>query len=189
MKNTRRKSDQSGRVQAIPGSPEELLQVLSPRQRAVVNALSTDGNLSQAARAARVDRQTVYNWLDGDPHFIAALNAWKSRLAAEAGNRLMALTGDAVTTLGDAIRGGDSKAAMTLLRECGALAPPKIGPTEPAAVSRQLALERRIRQADQDRREERVNDDEKMQKMFNFLESAPHWAKDKTREAEQDAKT
>lgn len=171
MKNTTRKSEPSDKVQVVPHPPGDLLEALSPQQRAVVNALSTDGNLTQAAKTARVARPAVYNWLDRDSNFIAALNAWKSRTLADAANRLTALTGDAVTALGDAIRAGDTKAALVFLRECGALAAPKIGPTEPAEVSRHLALERKERQAEQERREQRLVNDAKMEKFFNYLDS------------------
>jgi len=44
-------------------------QVLHPKKRAVLAAFSRCGSISQAAKRAKVDRRTHYNWVREDPAY------------------------------------------------------------------------------------------------------------------------
>lgn len=59
-------------------------EIAHPKKRAFLSALARTANVLQAARAADVDRRTVYNWKHGeDEEFRVAFNVAKE-LGAEA---------------------------------------------------------------------------------------------------------
>ena len=55
-------------------------QELSHKQRAALESLRAGSGFPQAAEQAGVGRATVYRWVQSDPHFRAAYNAWQQEL-------------------------------------------------------------------------------------------------------------
>ena len=107
---------------------------LTPSQRIAIEKLTAGDTVSDAARAAGVSRMTLHRWLKSDPHFTAAYNVWQHESIATARGRLLALTGDAVSAVATAVRAGDSRAAITILKSMGLLDRPNPGATDPAIV-------------------------------------------------------
>ena len=108
---------------------------LAPAQRLALNALIGGATMTDAARAAGVDRSTVYRWLDGVPGFVAELNRGRLEQAQTLRAELRGLATDAVRTLrelvtsdatGEAVR---LRAALAVLQAVGADTPEAIGPT------------------------------------------------------------
>jgi len=75
---------------------------LTPRKRKAIETLLTSGDVTQAARAAGVSRETLYRWLKA-PDFQAALND-STRQALESLSRTLVTLGDkAADTLRQAL--------------------------------------------------------------------------------------
>jgi hypothetical protein len=79
--------------------------------------------ITAAAKAAKVDRTTIYRWLRDpcDPSFRNALEQGRLELQAAVKTRLMRLANKATDCLEDAVKAGDSKAALALLKGLGLL--------------------------------------------------------------------
>lgn len=84
-----------------------MLPNLTPKQRKAVESLLTSGDVSQAAQAAGVTRDTIYRWFKQE-HFVKAIQE-AERQALEALSRaLVALGGKATETLSQAMSEADS---------------------------------------------------------------------------------
>lgn len=96
---------------------------LSPVQETVLAALLAGQKITDAAKAAGVDRTTIYRWLkDSDrPAFRCALNRGRRELRQATRARLLALADKAVDSLEVAFAEGDGKAALALLKGLGLL--------------------------------------------------------------------
>jgi hypothetical protein len=57
----------------------ELGAIRHPKKAAFLAAYSETGNISRAADAAEMDRQSHYNWLKDDPEYVAAFEHAKER--------------------------------------------------------------------------------------------------------------
>jgi hypothetical protein len=137
-------------AEAVP--PEELAQVtraeeaelpLTDRQRLALVALRKSPSRTMAAAAAQVSRMQLWRWMNQDPAFKAAQNAWKQDIIETGQGQLLAGTRDAVQTVLRAAR-EDPKYAWKLLEAQGMLQPPKPGSTDVQTIAAQQADERRI---------------------------------------------
>ncbi len=84
---------------------------------------------------------TLHRWLKQDARFVAAYNAWQQATLESARGRLTALAELAVTTVGEAMRKGDARAALAVLKAMGTLAPPTPGPTDAKMAQREMDVE------------------------------------------------
>ncbi len=124
-------------VPRLVGPPDRGADGLSAAQRRALDRMAAGDTAKAAAAAAGVSRQTVHNWLGGDPAFRAAYHAWQADAVETARARLLALADAAVTTVAAAVARGDTKTALAVLGRQGLLAPPTPGPTDPELVARQ----------------------------------------------------
>jgi len=83
---------------------------LKPAQTRALAALLTERDVAAAARAADVGERTLHRWLRHNEAFIAALQAAQAEALAAALRRLTGLTGDALATVADIMRNGESEA-------------------------------------------------------------------------------
>ena len=95
-----------------------------------------------AAKSAGVTRKTLYRWLHHDPKFQAAYNAWQLDAITSARSRLLAMTDDAVNTLGTSVK-SDGRLAFALLKSLGTLDRPTPGSTDPDEVAQRMKIEQR----------------------------------------------
>jgi hypothetical protein len=119
---------------------------LTAEQRVAIVKLTSGRTRGEAANAAGVSRMTLYRWLNHDPAFQAAYNAWEQDVLMTAQGQLAAGTQDAVATVLGAIRGGDSKLAWKLLESQGVSARPAAGSTDVEELRRREVLERKKRE-------------------------------------------
>jgi len=105
---------------------------LTPAQRAAIIQLTSGATRSAAAIAAGVTRTTLYKWLNHDPNFQAAFNAWHKDLITTAQGQLLAASHEAVNTVLNAIRRGDARLAWKLLESLGLNKLSKPGSTDAA---------------------------------------------------------
>lgn len=123
---------------------------LSGTQETALDALRGGATFASAAQAAGVTRVTVYRWLRGDPHFRAAYNAWQQEVAESARARLVKLADMAVDVVEKALRRGDEKVAVRVLRGIGALHKGQKGSINPEVLDLKIKLResRELRRAE-----------------------------------------
>ena len=111
---------------------------LSPSQIRALEALLAGDTVTATAKHAGVSRETVHRWWREDFEFQAAYNRARRELLETMQCRLLALADQATETVTKAIKQGDTKAALTLLKGLGLLpgTPARIG-TDDAHVLRQ----------------------------------------------------
>jgi DNA-binding phage protein len=96
---------------------------LSPAQEKAVAALLAGQTVTAAAKAAEVDRTTVYRWLRDpyDPTFRVSLDRGRRELRQAMEARLLTLASKAADCLEGVLEEGDGKAALALLKGLGLL--------------------------------------------------------------------
>lgn len=72
---------------------------LTPKQRKAMEVLITSGNVTEAAAAAGVSRETIYTWMRSDQVFQVEKDRASSASVVELSNRLNALAQQAISTL------------------------------------------------------------------------------------------
>ena len=128
-------------------SGAELAERLPRAQHAALAALSGGIPFAEAAKAAGVHRATVYRWLESDPLFRAAYNAWQQELRASARARLLKLADDAIDVVTKELRlHKNEKVAMALLNKLGVLTGRGGGQTDPELLKEEMELDRKERQ-------------------------------------------
>jgi hypothetical protein len=99
----------------------------SPAQIAALDALLSGKTATDAAAAAGIGRRTFYDWLKKNFCFQAALNRGRREVQQAVAHRIGQLTAEAAECVTQAVRKGDVKAALEVLKRTNALAPAKIG--------------------------------------------------------------
>lgn len=112
----------ASRALPLPASDEAELAQLSPAQLLYLRALLKGKNVSAAASEAGVTRQTAYRW-QADPQFAAILSTWSSRALNLTRVQLLALTEEATANVAVAIKKGDMRVSLALLKGVGGLSP------------------------------------------------------------------
>lgn len=123
---------------------------ISTAQETALAALRAGNSFTKAAEEAGVNRATVYRWVQRDPAFRAAYNAWQRELDESAHARLLKLSERAVEVLEDALRQRDKEIAFKMLKHLGVLRPRRAGSTDEQVVKLQLELKqkRELRRAE-----------------------------------------
>ena len=116
---------------------------LTPAQRTAIIQLTSGATRSAAAMAAGVTRTTLYKWLNHDPNFQAAFNAWHKDLITTAQGQLLAASQEAINAVLNAIRRGDARLAWKLLESQGLTKLATPGSTDVAQLQRQAELDRK----------------------------------------------
>ena len=117
----------------------------APQQEALA-AIKAGLSFPKAAETAGVGRTTIYRWVQSDPHFRAAYNAWQQETRESAHARLLKLTEKAVEVVEVAMRSSDEKTPVALLKHLGVLRPRRGGTTEPKVLQVQMLLEKSKRE-------------------------------------------
>lgn len=113
---------------------------LSQRQQAAINALLRGSTMTDAAKKAKVDRTTLYRWIE-DPEFEAVYNRERRDLQATLRRQMSLLAEEAVDTVRNLLTSEEVpasvrlRAAMTVL-ERNQLRSDQHGPTDPEKVRR-----------------------------------------------------
>ena len=125
--------------------PVEETSDLVPAQTAALDALLSGKSATAAAAVAGIGRRTLYNWLKTDFHFQAALNRGRREMQQAVGYRVEQIAADAAECVAQAVRNGNVKAAMDILKGLKLLAPRKIGSEDELllAIEQEERLEKR----------------------------------------------
>lgn len=93
---------------------------LSEKQLVALESLLAGSTISDAAKAAGVDRTTVHRW-QKSPSFASEYNKELSIVQETMYNRLRSIAVEATFTVEQAIRQGDVKSALAILKGMGYL--------------------------------------------------------------------
>jgi hypothetical protein len=120
---------------------------LSPEQVSVLEALVRGETVTNAAQGAGVSPRTVHRWLKDDFAFQAAYNRERRALMTAMQQRLTLLAATAIETVEGAVKAGDVKAALAVIKAVGLLSgeASAIGAADPDGL--QEERERAERQA------------------------------------------
>jgi len=110
-------------------------------QRAALTAIIEGRTVTAAAREARVHRATVHRWLQKNPVFRAAYNAWEHESKTNTTSRLLAIVTKALDAVTWSIDEGDGRLAYTLLKDLGLLTQIQAGLTDPKLLRRKMHLD------------------------------------------------
>jgi hypothetical protein len=97
--------------------------------------------ITEASRTTGVSCRTISRWVNEDPKFIAAYNAWKSE-RLEAGHASALAMSDAVmAAIRNGIEQGNASIAFRMARELGMLSGTKPGSSDPEQIKRRRAVQ------------------------------------------------
>ena len=115
---------------------------LTIAQQGAIESLRNGCSFVRAAQDAGVSRSTLYRWVESDPAFKAAYNAWQSEMAESARARLLKLTDQAVDVVEAALRRNDEKTAIQMLKDLGVMRRRRRGSTDAEVVGLQIDLQK-----------------------------------------------
>ena len=119
---------------------------VSDRQSIAIAALVSGSTHLEAAKIAGVQRSTVTGWSNKNITFITEWNRRRRQRLTAAGERLHEVTGAALDAVMESINGGDTAAALALIRIVGVehlLSAAQPGPTTPMGMHQDLAADLR----------------------------------------------
>lgn len=129
-----------------PAEVEEMMYSLTPEQEKAIESLLSGKNITAAAAAAGLARQTVSGWINHDPVFIAAYNRRRQQLNDWFDDRLRSLAEQAFTVVEEEMAPGQENrlaAARIVLRSFLAL-------RQPPSLATPLAVESQKKRDDHD---------------------------------------
>jgi AcrR family transcriptional regulator len=92
---------------------------LQGKQQAAIEGMMSGKSVPESAKAAGVNKSTVYRWVKSDPKFMAEYNIWHEELEQQARSRLLDILHKATAAIDAALEAGDSRLAMQLLKGMG----------------------------------------------------------------------
>ncbi len=127
---------------------------LSEAQERVLVELTLGRSICAAATAAGVHRGTVHRWMTDDPLFAAAYHGWQSETRSSAQARFLAMSDLAVDNVCDALRKGDARTSLVVLKGLGLLTAVKPGSADADELARERDIEKRKKEAELRSRED-----------------------------------
>ena len=94
---------------------------LTPTQQIVLTAILEGSTYVSAAEKAKINRCTIYRWLESDIEFQLALNRGKNERLRAVENRILDLAQKAVDVIEEALDDGDRKVAISVAKGLGLL--------------------------------------------------------------------
>jgi hypothetical protein len=104
-----------------PSEAFALASELTRDQQRVLQQLALGVSISQASRTARVPRRNITRWVNHDPKFIAALNAWKNEQLESGRASAFAMTDVVMGTLRTGVEKGNTAIAFRMADKMGFL--------------------------------------------------------------------
>jgi hypothetical protein len=131
---------------------ESEMGVTVEQEKAIV-LMGSGKSVTEAAAEAGVGRRTLYRWLKEDPKFIAAWNAWRREIGQSARARLLGVAAEAVEAVREAVRKGDGRLALALLKGMGMVSTEAVGSEDAEVLAREMALAKKKEEGDLSERE------------------------------------
>jgi hypothetical protein len=159
------------RLEVVMTKPDKIRQLSQEQMNAIENLLLGKSDRA-AAETVGVSRQTICEWRNHDPLFIAELNRQRSELWSEAHQRLKSMANRALDAVELQLDSGDPKASLAAARFIlqgtrllGESDLPRNGPMTPEAV----IMERLRSEA----RQELTEEDKQNKPRYPMLEFEP----------------
>jgi DNA invertase Pin-like site-specific DNA recombinase len=119
---------------------EKLGEPLSEQQRKALALLMEDKPIREAAQEVGVGKTTLYRWIQEDPKFRAAFNAWELE-QLELDRITLRRCGKKVVAKIERMIDMDEKLALAVARELGLFKPQKYRAINPLQARYEIALE------------------------------------------------
>ena len=87
---------------------------LSAKQISVINTLIAGSSVTDAAKAAGVDRSTVHRWFNSDAQFVAEHNQQRSELVQAQREKLRSLSDKALELIEKLLNDGEASGSLRL---------------------------------------------------------------------------
>ncbi len=122
---------------------------LSTAPLQVLQGLLSGESVTAAAKAGQASRETVHRWLRDDFEFQAAYNRGRREIIEEIQDALLMTAREAVDKVGEAVRSGDVRVALAVLKGAGGLEghSPRIGSGDPDLLQKEADIERNEEEA------------------------------------------
>jgi hypothetical protein len=120
---------------------QDVVAELGSEQLAALEALLATGKQKHAAEAAGVHRNTIRTWLNTDPFFKAAYNAWFQETREAVRGSLNAAVERAAKNVQQAVDEGDRKLSYRLLKDLGHLSKQPDVAIDPRIIQTQMENE------------------------------------------------
>ena len=117
-----------------------LASELNRDQQRVLQQLAAGVSISQVSKSTGVALRNISRWVNHNPKFIAALNAWKRGQLESGRTGALAMTDAVLTTLRSGIENGNTNIAFRMAREMGLLAVSNPGPIDIDEVERRQQI-------------------------------------------------
>lgn len=118
-------------------------KALTEQQEKALDALREGHSFAEAAKQAEIGRATLYRWVQSNPPFKAAYNAWQREVAESGRARLLKLSEKAIAVLEQALDRGDEQIALQMLRHTGVMRRQRSGSTDVEVLDLQIQLKHR----------------------------------------------
>ena len=89
---------------------------LSSKKRRVIAQILAGESITNAAKAVKIDRTSIYKWFHNDPEFRDELSRQSDLLQSQIQNRLISLANKATDAIESALEEGDAKIALSVLK-------------------------------------------------------------------------
>ena len=122
-----------------PSQAFALASELSRDQQRVLEQLAQGHGVVQASRTTGVPRRTIGRWVNHDPKFIAALNAWKNEQLESGRASAFAMADVVMAALRSGIEKGNTNIAFRMALQMGLLNS-KPGPIDAGEVERRQQI-------------------------------------------------
>lgn len=101
--------------------PVHMLEGLTTSQTVAMDAILSGYTICESADMAGINRSCVYRWLREDVEFQTELERRRKEIRDGAQNRLLQLCGKCVSSVEDAVKAGDVRVALSVLKGLGIL--------------------------------------------------------------------
>ena len=127
-------------MQQIPTNEE-----LSPAQLQALEVLLSGQTITEAAKAANVNRTTVHKWQRESFVFQAAYNRSRQEIVSAMHARVLRLASRAVQIVEEAVDAGNVRAAMQIVENLGLIQPAYLttGPDDPERLRQNAEMAKR----------------------------------------------
>ena len=117
-----------------------LAEELGYDQQRVLQEMGSGSSITEASKTTGVSCRTISRWLNENPKFIAAYNAWKAERLEAGHASALAMTDDIMGNLRNALKRGDEKISLRMALHMGMLKVSKPGSTDAEELRRQQAV-------------------------------------------------
>lgn len=119
-------------------------------QNAALEELVRGKSVPETAKAAGVNKTTVYRWIKNNPKFLAEYNIWHEEMEQKTRSRMLGMLCKAADAVEVALEEGDAKLGMRLMEKMGVIHVAAARLTDPEELRMQKELEEKRRRVERE---------------------------------------